>query len=195
MIHKSSLPPEDHNTRAKEMWRIISQEVDFRHKRVVDLGCGTGDFLWRAYEAGADQVVGIDKSEKIGVLPQEYTRMLKPNIKRFGAIGVCAWDLNDFFAITPKDNKNPIYDIAMCFSVIPYLDDPRAFMNWMANSFPISLIEVQYTKEPYNIGKANDSQMAQLLIDCGFNTTTPIGSTYVAIPSRNTWRTIWRCEK
>ena len=34
-------------------------------KTVFDIGCGRGDLLWRYYEAGALQVLGVDRNRKV----------------------------------------------------------------------------------------------------------------------------------
>lgn len=178
--------PIDQNTRAESMWRIISQRVDFRHKRVIDLGCGTGDFLWRVRIAGADQIIGIDTQNKIMDLPNIYERLHTPRGGMQGHTGVLAWDLNDYSNLHTGN-------IAFCFSVLPYLDNPIGFLTWMANSFSLCLIEVQYIPEPYNIGKTNDKEMGELFKECGFKNMESIGATHVKI--RDAWRSIWMCSK
>jgi len=172
--------PKDMNTRAEAMWRIISREVNFRNKRVIDLGCGTGDFLWRAYVAGARRVIGVEL---------EYSKIkhLKDWEKPLD-ISFVLEDLNDVIGENWYD-----YDIAMCFSVLPYLDDIPATLQWMAHNFALCLIEAQYEPEPYNIGVASDSGMASLLTSNGFNHVKPLGYTYVEI--RDAKRTIWLCSK
>lgn len=169
--------PEDKNTRAEIMWRNISRHVDFRNKRVIDLGCGTGDFIWRAYVAGARFVVGVERTNN------DRLRLLKNE----GFCSIVESDIN-------KHNINftKPFDIAMCFSVLPYLDDIPATIRWMAENFDLSLIEAQYDPEPFNVGVVSDRGMAQLLLNNGFKDVEPIGKSYVDY--RDQWRTIWRCE-
>ncbi len=177
--------PQDRNTRAEAMWRIISQRVDFRGKRVIDLGCGTGDFLWRAYVAGAEMVVGFDKSIS-------RTRQIRQAVEELSSLFVYHDKIEDLMEIKSID-----HDIAMCFSVLPYLDDIPATMKWMAKNFPICLIECQYNGDGpglSNIG--SDTGMAQYLINEGeFNQVIPIGKTLVEgrkNPDGNpVFRTIW----
>lgn len=166
--------PPDKNTRAEAMWRIISQEVDFRKKVVLDLGCGTGDFLWRVHIAGAEYVWGIDEDTYFEG-SEEYN------------IGFDQTSIEELiqYRVPPPAN------IAFCFSVLPYVDDIPVTLQWMAKTFELCLIEAQYDPEPYNVGVASDVGMAQLLVNNGFSDVKPIGKTYVDI--RDTHRTIWSC--
>lgn len=161
----------DVNKRAVDMWKIISQEIDFRKKFVIDLGCGYGEFLWRAEIAGASVVVGVDKENKTGV-------------------PILNFDLNDPKRVGFFNS----FDIAFCFSVLPYLDDISETLWWLTDTFPLCLIEAQYEPEPYNIGVSNDADMKRLLL-LHFNKVKPIGHTIVQIKERGyPRRTIWRCE-
>lgn len=171
--------PEDTNTRAEAMWRIISQRIDFRGKRVIDLGCGYGEMLWRVWIAGAEKVLGVDEENKLG--------------KLFHAdcLSFLCEDIN-----TDKDAVLLIasdYDIALCFSVLPYLDDIPATLKWMSDNFPLCIIEAQYEPEPYNIGVPSDDQMYVLLRENGFKCATWLGQTHVE--DRDTHRSIWACSK
>ena len=171
--------PEDKNTRAEEMWQIISKNVDFRNKRVIDLGCGTGDFIWRAYIAGAKSILGFDI---------EYSKIA--HIKEWKKPLDISFMVDDLNKIIGESWFG--FDIAMCFSVLPYLDDIPATIKWMADNFSLSLIEAQYDPEPYNIGVVSDVGMAQLLLNNGFSDVEPIGQSYVDY--RDQWRTIWKCK-
>jgi len=171
--------PEDYNTRAEAMWRIISQRVDFRKKLVCDYGCGHGEMLWRVYIAGADMIWGCDKMYDDNVAEWE--------LHNANTIFIRGGDILD--KIVPF--KKP--DIAICFSVLPYLDEPLQFIQWMAETFPICLIEAQYEPEPYNIGVSNDEEMFRLLRDNGFEIAIPLGKTYIEI--RDTYRSIFYCTR
>jgi hypothetical protein len=177
--------PLDINTRAEAMWRIISQQVNFKKKSVIDLGCGHGEMLWRAYVAGAETVWGVDgKKGLLKRLGRVYTDYTKKHIQ------ASPLDLNnhdDLYLISHQD-----INIAMCFSVLPYLDDIPATLQWMADNFELCLIEAQYEPEPYNIGVKNDEEMFSFLRDNGFEIAVNLGKTYVEI--RDTHRTIWACS-
>lgn len=173
--------PQDVNTRAEDMWRIISQKVDFRKKSVIDLGCGHGEMLWRAYVAGAEKVYGIDKRSASWDDLHDAKRIF-----------ISSADINDMISgdwfIEPHKNCN----IAFCFSVIPYLDKPLDALHWMADNFELCLLEIQYDPEPYNIGPKDDAEMFSLLRNNGFDIVMNIGRTRVEI--RDTYRTIWACS-
>ena len=161
----------DVNKRAADMWTIISRRVNFRNKFVIDLGCGYGEFLWRAEIAGAKVVVGVDKENKTGA-------------------PILNFDLND----PKRAGFFNSFDIAFCFSVLPYLDDIPGTLQWMAETFPVCLIEAQYEPEPYNIAVPDDERMMQLLLK-HFKMAYPLGFTTVQIEERGfPKRTIWRCE-
>ncbi len=173
--------PEDKNTRAEEMWRSISQNVDFRNKNVVDLGCGHGDMLWRVYIAGASMVTGLDE-EPLKAIHHD-------GINLYFHQG----DIEDIIRNPKKDLNILNNDIAICFSVLPYLDDIPATIQWMSENFDLCLIEAQYDPEPFNVGVVSDVGMAQLLLNNGFSDVEPIGKSYVDY--RDVWRTIWKCSK
>lgn len=196
--------PPDQNTRAEAMWRIISQHVDFRGKRVMDLGCGTGDFLWRVAHT-ASKVVGVDKdSAKIATLAARDGHFLMGNQRAAiasGNLGVLTWDLNNYSELikgkTKHDYSSP-FNVALCFSVLPYLDNIPAVLEWMAYNFELCLIEAQYAPEPYNVGVLSDRGMAQLLLNSGFVDVEPLGYTVVKDrfddDGNPTKRTIWMCK-
>ena len=50
----------DTEWRSDLKWDRIAGEVDFRHKLVLDVGCGNGYYGWRMLHAGADLVIGCD---------------------------------------------------------------------------------------------------------------------------------------
>lgn len=180
--------PPDKNTRAEAMWRIVSQHVDFRGKRVIDLGCGTGDFLWRAYIAGAT-VQGIDIHD---------ARLFDPIWVKGENLSINAYlkmDMNKSFVYEFSAG----YDIAMCFSVLPYLDDIPAILRRMSKNFELCLIEAQYAPEPYNVGVVSDRGMAQLLLNNGFTDVESLGTTVVEgrfneVSGKAIERTIWMCS-
>ena len=165
------------NTRSPAMWDIIHPHVDFVGKSVIDLGCGTGDFLWYAHQAGAKSVHGIDIDK---------SRCYAPD----GAI-VTEWDID---WLVEKDWKFVDIDIAFCFSVLPYLQNPVASLNWMHSRFNILLVECQYSGDgPGFKWIKDDDDMRTMLSMFSWKSIDSLGHTMV---KENRYkRTIWKCEK
>jgi 2-polyprenyl-3-methyl-5-hydroxy-6-metoxy-1,4-benzoquinol methylase len=80
--------------------------------RLLDIGCGLGDFLFMAQKAGY-LVTGIDFSPKFIEIARQ----------RFGFDEVYPWTLEDFVAEKP-DSK---YDVITFFEVLEHLDNVRDF--------------------------------------------------------------------
>ncbi|MBB1519366.1 tRNA 5-methoxyuridine(34)/uridine 5-oxyacetic acid(34) synthase CmoB [Aquipseudomonas guryensis] len=50
----------DTEWRSDWKWSRVAPHLDLQNKRVLDVGCGNGYYLWRMLGAGAGSVVGID---------------------------------------------------------------------------------------------------------------------------------------
>lgn len=169
-----------HNTRSQAQWDIISRHVDFRSKTVLDLGCGKGDILACAIEAGAS-VIGLDYDRD----NTEYIRQTLP-----GA-GVINKDIDLFTAVNPMRYYT---DIVICFSVLPYLKRPERALKWMNDHSKIALIECQYAGDGpgFSFLTGNDD-MREWLVSAGqFEDVSPIG--YTVVEGRNKKRYIWMCK-
>lgn len=172
---------ETYNTRAPEMWSIISDAVDFEGKSVLDLGCGGGDMLIYSHHAGADKIVGIDKDSRTisdtriridEIIPDSGITLSIDNIE--------SMEMSNF-------------DIIMCFSVLPYLSRPEEMLNKIRNHSSVALIECQYTGDGYGFEEINNNRaMLQWLLQVGWNRVSNLGYTDVKI--RKAKRTIWKCR-
>ncbi|KKM74225.1 hypothetical protein LCGC14_1402440 [marine sediment metagenome] len=167
-----------HNTRSPEQWDIISNHIDFQGKTLIDLGCGKGDLLFHAFDAGA-KVVGVDHN----IDNIKHIRTARPGIKTlFGEL-----DLMEIWFWERVD-------IAICFSVLPYLKRPGDTLKWINTHSDIALIECQYADDGPGFDFLIDNDdMKQWLLQIGeFKEVEVIGHTLVE--GRNTKRFIWRCE-
>lgn len=165
------------NSRAPKMWDIITSRVDFEGKSVIDLGCGTGDFLWRSKKAGARQVVGID-------VDMDTCWTAKQNCAKEGYAPVILTD-----DICLLENREEPFDVALCLSVIPYVANLPNLMVWMRDNATVSLVECPYSGDgpgPKNI--KDDEDMAKIL-SIFWDNVEPIGTTDMG-PRPGT-RTIW----
>src|SRR5690606_22489640 len=52
----------DSEWRSDWKWARVAPHLDLRGKRVLDVGCGNGYYMWRMLGAGADCVIGVDPS-------------------------------------------------------------------------------------------------------------------------------------
>ena len=52
----------DTEWRSDWKWARVAPHLDLRNKRVLDVGCGNGYYMWRMLGAGADCVIGVDPS-------------------------------------------------------------------------------------------------------------------------------------
>ncbi len=52
----------DSEWRSDYKWQRLAKNFSFEKKKVLDVGCGNGYFLWQLAAAGAEKVLGIDPS-------------------------------------------------------------------------------------------------------------------------------------
>ncbi|TRX75876.1 tRNA 5-methoxyuridine(34)/uridine 5-oxyacetic acid(34) synthase CmoB [Pseudomonas mangiferae] len=50
----------DTEWRSDWKWQRVAPHLDLAGKRILDVGCGNGYYMWRMLGAGADSVVGVD---------------------------------------------------------------------------------------------------------------------------------------
>lgn len=184
-----------HNTRSPEQWEIISRHIDFKGKSVLDLGCGKGDILFRAFEAGAE-AMGIDRDA-------ENIRYITPKIKVFNLNLLNMRNFDQEFVIASRHNvpevinfldmMEPI-DVIICFSVLPYLDNPEGVLEWINRHSKIALIECQYSGDGpgFHFLTSNDIMRGWLMLWGKFQKVQLIGHTLVK--DRDKKRYIWMCE-
>ena len=180
-----TLPPV-HNTRSPEQWRIISEHVEFDGKMVLDLGCGYGDLLWRAWDAGSDSILGVESDTEI-------QRAIGDIAHEFGTMVVSYRDrIEDHTGAAALGHRQ--YDIIICFSVLPYLTDPTATLHWIHQHSTQALIECQLAGDGPGFDWLKGPQdMRRWLDSIGWERVERIGET--VIEDRGCKRGIWLCSK
>lgn len=158
------------NTRSPEQWAIISKEVEFARKKVLDLGCGHGDLLVFAQNAGAN-VLGVD----IKLTPTTKLR----------EIPVLPMSIQDYLLRRPSH-----FDVVFCFSVLPYIRDVGTILDGMRHIADIALIECQLVGD--GPGTMTEAELWEILAE-RWESVRQIGRTVVV--GRNTERPIWLCER
>lgn len=179
----------DVNIRAAEMWRILRSKDGFKNLNVVDFGCGYGDMMAFMLRDGAAYVLGVDKDQ---VVLNTAAAKCEGN-HRAGFLCADFEEVGVFGTIVDLVGKNDgiNMDVALCFSVLPYLEDPDHFVRMLDYYFDVVYIECQYVGDgPGNIARSDDD-MAAWLMNAGFNSVSNMGKTLVNI--RNKYRTIWEC--
>jgi len=157
--------------------------VDFTGKSVVDLGCGYGDFLWRAYVAGASRVLGIDRDPDV---VKAVRFRLESHGYAIAPVHAVIGNLDAYQGLVANG------DIAFCFSVLPYLKKPDRLLQFMSSNFQTSLVECQYWGDGPGLSNVkNDVEMRDWLENY-WTSVENIGNTLVR--DRGAVRTIWKLE-
>jgi len=166
------------NERSNDLCAYVSGALHFYKTRVVDFGFGYGDMLLCALDNGADSIVGFEKDRKVYDIACQKIPVAH-QVELFN---------EDF----EKQEELPSADIAFCFSVLPYLEDPKFFLRVLSHTYDTSVIECQYEGDgPGFLGIKDDFEMRDLLVSCGFYLPYVIGKT---LAKEKYWRTVWLCH-
>ena len=94
--------------------KFLERNKSFHHKpKILDLGCGTGEFLSELKKRGCE-VWGVDIDHSAILMAKKY----------FNLENVQAASFKDFF----KNNNLPQFDIIAIFEVMHLLEDPLEFV-------------------------------------------------------------------
>jgi len=164
------------NVRSPMQWEIVSKVIDFQDLEVADLGCGYCDLLLNIQAAGASVAHGVEHDPDIA--QEARSRCEGTGITIFEA-DLVAWL-----------RECQVYDVLICFSVLPYLPDMESALALLYQKGRQVLIECQYRGDgPGSI--LGDSHMQWRLLRY-WDSVRKIGTTLVEI--RNCERSIWLCE-
>lgn len=167
------------NNRAKDMFALIEKSIVIHGASIIDLGCGYGDIMLYAIHAGAHHVYGVDLD-----ISRAFDKM--------EGIDPCRWTLDEGDISTGK-LPTCKFDIAICTSVLPYIENRDAVLDYMAKHATTSFIEMQYYGDgpgPEDIQGASDMRA---WLSKHFNSIRLIGCTATG-RSPIPYRDIWRCD-
>ena len=188
MQRNIELPPL-HNKRVPEQWKVINKHVDFEGKSVWDIGCGYADLLWCCWRAGAMVIMGVD----CDIDTIKYNKQVRTQMGDSESILYIDFCRSEIETLVGTIMDETCEDIILCFSVLPYLDNIPATLQWIHDRSKLALIECQtFGDGPGPAWHKTDDDMRHLLECTGWTSINRIGATYVA--NRDKWRTIWLCE-
>jgi len=178
---------ENRNKRAAEMWGYINESVDFEDMTVLDLGAGYGDLMRYALDADAVFVVGVEHDYVTAAYADSMLHTHGMSTDNYAVI------VEDIDRLVRKgDPTFRGFDIVICNSVLPYLEQPREALEWICKNSHIAIIECQYDGDgPGPEGISSDEDMESVLRLAGWKHVEKIGWTDVMI--RPAKRSIWKC--
>jgi len=93
---------------------LVWNAVDWKGKKVIDIGCGTGEVVAGIAKCGARQVLGIDYAENaIQIASKKYFNVENVEFK------TCS--LDDF----SDQSLGAVADVVVSLGTIEHMDDPR----------------------------------------------------------------------
>jgi tRNA (mo5U34)-methyltransferase len=113
----------DTEWRSDLKWNRIANHVEWRDRRILDVGCGNGYFGWRMLEAGAQSVVGLDPF-LLFVMQHEIVRRLAGDAPNY------VLPLTDE-CLTPRLNA---FDIALSMGVLYHRTSPIDHLQMLRES-------------------------------------------------------------
>jgi len=113
----------DTEWRSDLKWDRIANHVEWRDRRVLDVGCGNGYFGWRMLDAGARSVIGLDPF-LLFVMQHEVVRRLAGDAPNY------VLPLTDE-CLTPRLNA---FDIAVSMGVLYHRTSPIDHLQMLRES-------------------------------------------------------------
>lgn len=114
--------------RTEDTWQIIQENVNFRGKTVLDVGCYHGYCCFKAEDAGAVAVMGLEKQERI----LAFTRRIRD-----------MWQYQTILEQADIDNQTIMdrYDVVLCLNMIQYVKNPQLVAWKLCNAGRIIVLE------------------------------------------------------
>ena len=109
----------DSEWRSQMKWNRIQEALgDLQHRRILDVGCGNGYYMFRAAAFEPSQVIGIDPSVPFLLSFELMQRYLQLGNLQYERLGV--EDLEVF---------SNAFDIALCMGIVYHHRNPIAILN------------------------------------------------------------------
>lgn len=171
----------DHNKRSAALWALIEPEFDWRGKRVVDLGCGHGDMLWRIKQAGAKRVTGVENGRVAIAAAWKTIKHMQVDV-RLASVNLDRWLLS---------KRKGRYDAVLCLSVLPYLwVNYHEALKGIRECAPVLFFEVQCIGDGPGKEVNNDDDIRALLMQY-YNNVDILGHT---MAKGEYPRAVWHCS-
>jgi SAM-dependent methyltransferase len=168
---------------ALSLAKRLVEAYDLHGKRILEIGCGKGDFLNMLCELGENTGIGFDPSYQKDRFPAD-------SLRRFSVI-------NDFYSEKYADYKA---DLIVCRQVLEHIEAPRTFVSMLrqstgSNGNTILFFEVpniMFTLKDLGIwdliyehcGYFSEASLSYLFASCGFGAQkigTDFGGQYIGI--------------
>jgi SAM-dependent methyltransferase len=137
---------------ALSLAKRLVEAYDLHGKRILEIGCGKGDFLNMLCELGENTGIGFDPSYEENRIPADSQR-------RFSVI-------NDFYSEKYADYKA---DLILCRQVLEHIESPRNFLNMLRQSIGSDDVAVVFFEVPNVMFTLKDLGIWDLIYEhCGY---------------------------
>lgn len=168
-------------SKSYKTWGRLSTMIDFKGKSVIDYGCNYGYFCFKAEEAGANRIIGVDESQSVLNMATSIAMTKKSQAK--------------FITSKLKDFKPPDTDIVMALNVLHHINYDIGIINNMfkcagmvvlempAKDLPIIEAVARYYRFPSPI-IANSHRVGRCIVICSRAKPVVLPKRFVYHPRR-----------
>ncbi len=121
-------------SKSNETWKRLSTAIDFKDKSVLDVGCFHGFFLFKASEAGARELLGIDISQP-AIDVAKRIAWLRNSKALFVQADICRF--------RPEQR----YDIILVLNVLHHIQDLHAALGNISQAGNLVVFEIPTKQE------------------------------------------------